>query len=101
MSTNLSITKTNAVGTVTAGSTTIYTITVNNNGPNSADGAVVTDPIAAGLNCTAVSCSAGGGATCPASPTISGLQAGLAVPVFPASSSLVFLVDCGVTATGF
>lgn len=101
VSTNLSIAKTNSASSVVSGSVTVYGITVSNNGPNAADGAILTDPAATGLLCTALTCSASGGASCPASLTIAGLQgAGLTLPAFPASSTVLFLLTCDVTATG-
>ena len=102
VSTSLGITKTNAVSTLAAGSTTSYTITVFNDGPASADGSVVKDPVSIGLSCTSVTCTSSGGAICPTSPiAISALQStGLTLSTFPASSNLVFSVICGVTATG-
>jgi large repetitive protein len=97
----LTINKTNGVDTLVAGQTTSYTITVANFGPSDADGAVVTDPPAAGLSCTSVLCNvASGTATCPAALTLTTFQAGVAIPAFPANSSVVFLLECGVTATG-
>ncbi|MEO6017920.1 MAG: DUF11 domain-containing protein, partial [Polaromonas sp.] len=102
VSTNLSISKTNVVTTVTAGSTTSYSVTASNNGPASADNSVVRDAAVPGLSCNTVSCSASGGAVCPASPTVATLQgSGLNLSIFPASSALVFTLVCGVTATGF
>jgi uncharacterized repeat protein (TIGR01451 family) len=100
--TNLQIVKSNAVGTVTAGQTTTYTIAVTNAGPANAPNALVRDPAAPGLSCTAVSCSvASGTATCPAGPTIANLQvAGLTIPTFNSGAVVNFLVTCGVTATG-
>jgi uncharacterized repeat protein (TIGR01451 family) len=101
---NLSITKTNGVGTLTAGQTTSYTITVANMGPGNASGAVVTDPAVAGLVCTAVTCTALTGTplpTCPSAPiSIASLQAGVTIPDFPPNSALAFTVACGTTATG-
>ena len=48
-SADLSITKTDGVGSVIAGTSTTYTITVTNNGPSAvAAGVVVSDPIPAG-----------------------------------------------------
>ncbi|MDP2222126.1 MAG: DUF11 domain-containing protein [Hydrogenophaga sp.] len=100
----LSITKTNAVSAVLAGSTTSYTVTVANLGPADAPNAVVTDPATAGLSCTAVSCNVlSGAAVCPASPSLSiaNLQGGgVPIPTFPANSSLALQVTCTVTATG-
>ena len=103
-SANLAITKTNGVNSVVAGSTTTYTITVSNGGPSDADGALLKDPLAAGLSCLQASCTGvSGGASCPAagSVTIASLQgAGITLAVLPASSTVTFSVVCGVTATG-
>jgi uncharacterized repeat protein (TIGR01451 family) len=101
---SLTVAKTNAVGTLTAGQTTSYTITVTNSGPGNATNSVVTDPATAGLSCTTVTCSVGSGAAvCPVPPALSiaNLQgAGVTVSNFPANSSLNFQVGCTVTATG-
>jgi uncharacterized repeat protein (TIGR01451 family) len=98
---SLAISKTNGVNTLVAGGTTSYTITVANFGPASAGGAVFTDPVAAGLSCTSVTCSVtGGAAVCPAPLSIAAVQAGIAIATFPASSSLSFVIQCSVTATG-
>ena len=98
---NLSITKTNGTNSVVAGSTTTYTITASNAGPSSANGSLVKDPVAAGLNCTAVTCAPSGGAACPAVVDIPTLQGtGLNISTFPGNSSVTFLLTCGVTATG-
>ena len=58
---DLSITKTNTAGvngevdqaadTLTSGTTTTYTLTVTNNGPDAVTGGVVTDVVGAGLTC--------------------------------------------------
>ena len=50
-SVDLSIAKTNGTTSVFSGSTTTYTLTVTNNGPDSSTGAVVTDVPGAGLTC--------------------------------------------------
>ena len=99
---NLTLAKTDGAAVVLTGSTVSYTLTVANLGPGDAPGTVVRDPAAPGLNCTAVSCSvAAGTATCPASPTIAGLQgSGLVIPTFDDNSTLTFVLTCGVTATG-
>ena len=52
-SVDLVMTKTNGVTSVFSGSTTTYTLTVTNNGPDSATGAVVSDTPGAGLTCPA------------------------------------------------
>lgn len=60
-SADLAITKTNTAGvngevdqaddTVTSGTTTTYTVTVINNGPNGVTGALITDVVGSGLTC--------------------------------------------------
>jgi uncharacterized repeat protein (TIGR01451 family) len=50
---DLAITKSNGTGSVTAGSTTTYTLTITNNGPASATGALVKDAPGAGITCPA------------------------------------------------
>ena len=98
---NLSITKTNGTNTLLAGSTTTYIITASNGGPSSANNAVLKDPIATGLVCTAVTCTSSGGAACPAVVDTATLQgAGLVIPNFPGNSSVTLSLVCGVTATG-
>ena len=98
----VNVTKTNGVGTLTAGTTTSYTITVANFGPSAADGSVIVDPAVTGLNCTSVTCSATAANMCPASPTVGALQStGLAIsPTFAINTTATFVVTCGVTATG-
>ncbi|MES2511203.1 MAG: DUF11 domain-containing protein [Pseudomonadota bacterium] len=101
-STSLSISKTNLVASVAAGSTTAYSITVNNNGPAAANGSILKDPAAVGLSCSTPTCTASGGAVCPTPPlSLTGLQGtGINLDVFPAGSSMIFTVPCSVTATG-
>ncbi len=104
---NLSVSKNNAVTTLTAGTTTSYTLTFANAGPSAADGATAKDMPSAGLaNCSVTQCSASGGsptATCPAFGAWSDLltPAGVAIPSFPSGGTVNFNVSCGVTATGF
>lgn len=99
---NLTVAKTNGLGTVTSGGTTAYTITVANLGPSDAGGTLLGDPVATGLSCTSVSCSATAANMCPATPLVATLQTtGLSIgPLFPAGSSAFFVVTCTVTATG-
>jgi uncharacterized repeat protein (TIGR01451 family) len=102
---NLTVTKTNSpTGTVTAGGTTSYIVTVSNTGPATAQNISLTDPAVAGLRCTAITCTGTvGAASCPApaSVTIGALQgAGIQLPLMTPPSSVSFQIDCGVTATG-
>jgi uncharacterized repeat protein (TIGR01451 family) len=107
---NLSVTKTDGVGSVVAGGTTAYTIVYSNGGPSGANGALVKDAASAGLVCTSVTCTTTtGGASCPTSlPTgtlvLSGATnyfgTGETIATFPANSSVTLVVNCNVTATG-
>lgn len=103
---DLGIMKSNGVSSVVAGGSTTYDIVITNNGPSPADGATVTDPAAAGLHCTALSCPAAnlvGGAICPsgASFTVASLQGqGIAIPALPKGSALTLRLSCDVTASG-
>ena len=103
------ITKTNTPGvngevdqaadTVAGGTNTTYTIVAANSGPAPANNAVVTDP-ATGLSCTAVTCTAAGGATCPTATgaaLIAAFQgAGAVVPTLPVGGTATFTLTCGV-----
>lgn len=98
----LTITKTNGTNSLVAGQTTSYTVTVANLGPGAAPGARVIDLPGAGLQCTALACSASGGASCPSSLSVSALASpGLLLPAFPVGSAVRFVVTCGVTASGY
>jgi uncharacterized repeat protein (TIGR01451 family) len=101
---DLSITKSNGVNTLTAGQATTYTLVISNAGPANANNALLKDPGAAGLLCTAVSCTASTGlASCASlgAVNISLLQgSGIVLNNFPANSSYSFQVTCGITATG-
>lgn len=103
-SANISISKSNGVSSVIAGSSTTYAVVVSNAGVSDADGSVLRDAVAPGLSCTAVTCTgATGTAVCPAAGnvTIANLQgSGITLTSLPANSSLTFNVTCSVTATG-
>jgi len=61
---DLSITKTDNVSSVTAGSLVTYTIVVTNNGPAAVTGALVNDTMPAALTNVSWTCSAPGSASC-------------------------------------
>lgn len=61
---DLSLTKTDSVKVVTAGSSTTYTITVANAGPSNVTGATVADTFPASLTCNWTCMDSGGGSTC-------------------------------------
>jgi uncharacterized repeat protein (TIGR01451 family) len=105
--TSLSITKSNAVNTLTAGQQTTYTIVVTNSGPTAADGARLYDPVAPGLSCvTAPVCvSTGPVGSCPPGLSMAQLQNnvppnGVALPLLGAGVVTTVTMVCAVTATG-
>ncbi|MDX2034877.1 MAG: DUF11 domain-containing protein [Blastocatellia bacterium] len=65
-SADLSVAKTNGVTTVTAGTSTSYTIVVTNNGPSSVPSASVSDPAPAKLSNVTWTCVASAGSSCGA-----------------------------------
>jgi len=78
-----------------AGDTNTYQIVISNGSGASLSGATFTDPAVANLNVSSVNCSAAGGATCPASGsvTVAAMQgAGIALPAIPDSGTLTFTV---------
>lgn len=99
---DLAISKQASPTVVASGGTVTYTLTATNNGTVDAVDAVLVDTPGAGLSCTtAGSCSAAGGATCPASLPASALfGAGVAVPNVPPGGSITVTFPCTVTASG-
>ncbi|GAB1594852.1 Ig-like domain-containing protein [Lysobacter claricitrinus] len=69
-----------------------YTIVVSSAGPDSADGAKVTDNVPAGLTGVSISCVAAGGAVCPSTTGLTTLNA-LAIPTLPSGGSVTFTID--------
>ena len=95
---DLSITKSDGGNNVNGGGSTVYTITVSNNGPSSVTGAILADPVTAGLTKTVVVCSATPGA-CVTAPTVVQLEGGsFALPLLASSGTYQITVTANVTA---
>jgi uncharacterized repeat protein (TIGR01451 family) len=94
LSADLAITKTDGVTSVTAGGSTIYTITASNAGPSNATGATIADTFPASETCT-WTCSGAGGGTCTASGSgnISGSVN------LPSGSSITYIASCAISAS--
>jgi uncharacterized repeat protein (TIGR01451 family) len=93
---NLVISKTDGQAAVTSGASTTYTITVLNNGPSTATGAILSDPAVTGLTMTDVQCVAGN--TCVTPPTIAQLQSGtFALPTMTPGQTYALTVTATVT----
>jgi uncharacterized repeat protein (TIGR01451 family) len=96
---SLVIAKTDGKSITTSGSTNNYVITLTNNGPSAADGAVITDVVGAGLTCPAVNtvtCTAAGGAACPTGPfTMANLTGvGITIATLPTTGSVQLAYAC-------
>ncbi len=75
-----------------------FTYTVVLTAGAAVSGVVFTDPAVANLNVSNVTCAAAGGATCPASVTVAGMQgAGLTIPSMPVGGSVTFTITATVT----
>ena len=93
------VTKTDGVGTVTALNQTTYSVVVSNPGPGDANGVLVSDPAAIGLQKDSISCSASALAQCPVVTTIAGLEgAGLVLPQLSAGHTVTFTILATVQA---
>jgi uncharacterized repeat protein (TIGR01451 family) len=92
-----SVLKAPSASSLVTGSLLTYTITVTNNGPSSANGSLLTDPAVAGFVASSINCTnATNGAVCPAAAnvTLANLQGpGIALPTFPANSTLTFALN--------
>ncbi|MFE1573710.1 DUF5979 domain-containing protein, partial [Comamonas odontotermitis] len=90
---DLKITKAGPVSAY-GGDNFTYTLTMNNNGPNSADGATFVDTLPAGLTNVGATCAASNGAACPGSLTVSNTSVSGSIPILPDLGKVV------VTITG-
>jgi uncharacterized repeat protein (TIGR01451 family) len=93
---DLVLAKTNGTSSVTAGSTTDYSLTITNNGPASATGALVQDMPGAGITCPAAGPVTISGNGIPfGSFTISDLTgAGIALGTLTAGQSATLSYSC-------
>lgn len=97
---DLGIVKTVDPATAQVGDTVNYALEVTHAGGADGSGAVLRDPVVAGLDCSAATptCSAAGDAQCPASPTIGDLQGpGLVIPLLEAGGSVRIELACVLT----
>jgi uncharacterized repeat protein (TIGR01451 family) len=93
---DLIVTKDNSAVSVVSGTIVSYTITVSNNGPNSAGGARLTDaPNGLQLQ-DPIACSVSGGAICPAAINLTAanlIGSGIVLPTLPSGGVLTFTVN--------
>ncbi|HPH95894.1 MAG TPA: SdrD B-like domain-containing protein [Anaerolineaceae bacterium] len=97
---DLSVTKTNGGGSFTYGDVTTYTIRVTNNGPDTANGATLTDTIGSGISATAVICSTAPANQCITAPDLASLvSTGITLPSLTAGQFYEIQMTALVTAT--
>lgn len=77
--------------TVAPGGQITYTVTVTNNGYNSADGSTLNDIVPSSITNVTWACTATGGAACP-SASGSGNNINLTIPTLPANGTVTFTV---------
>ncbi len=97
-----SVAKTDGISSINVFGTSNYTVTVANNNasaPGPADGVAVRDAAATGLTKNSIVCSAAGGAVCPPSSTIAGIESagGLTIPALPFNSTVQFAIVATTT----
>ena len=97
---DLVISKTDGATSVTAGGSTTYTIRATNNGLTSVTGAILGDPLVAGLSKTAVACSAAPGqCTVPTTPSVAQLESDtFALPTLASGQFYEITVTANLTA---
>lgn len=95
LSTDLAITKTDGSATYIAGSPITYTIVASNAGPAAATGATVIDTIPASIVNASWTCTAAGGASCPASG-VGDINASVNLPV---GGTATFIVTGTISAS--
>lgn len=81
-------------GYVVPGSDVRYTVTVTNTGVVAADGSIVSDPLPAGIRSGSWTCTATGGASCPAGS--GSLPLNQTIATFPASSVVTYAITARV-----
>ena len=96
------VTKTSTNASVRAGENIVWNITVLNNGPDSANNAVLRDQPGEGMDCAVVppACTATNGASCPASLTLENLTQGVPIPQLPNGGQVTVTLTCRATASG-
>jgi uncharacterized repeat protein (TIGR01451 family) len=103
---DIQVVKTATPNPVVSGDVVTYTLVVSNNGPNAVTNAVLSDVPSAGQTCTTPSttatCTATGGASCPAAtvPVATLLGAGMTIPTLPVGGQVTVTLQCTVNASG-
>ncbi|MBI5203855.1 MAG: DUF11 domain-containing protein [Nitrospirae bacterium] len=88
------ITNTDNITIINPGDTVNYIVVITNTTGDTINNSVFKDPAVTYLTANSVSCTAGGGATCPAGPTVGAMQgAGLTIPSLPNNSNVTFSIN--------
>lgn len=92
--TDLVVTGTGPSGTLAGGDTATFSMVVRNAGPGEARDVRIVNNVGNQLALASITCEASGGATCPATPSVS-----MVVPTMPGGGRLVFTVTAGLVPT--
>ncbi|WP_251358377.1 DUF11 domain-containing protein [Kangiella sp. TOML190] len=87
---DVSVTKTDSTSTYTPGAAFSYVIRVDNNGPDTVDGLVVTDTLPTAMARASWNCSASGGALCPNANGTGSISE--TISVFPNGGQIIYTV---------
>lgn len=93
-STEVSVSGSTTASEFLGGSLVPYTFTVSNTGPDSARDVALQAELSDGQTLDTVTCSSGGGATCPSAPSAS-----IAVPLLPVGGTLTFTMQSRLSGT--
>lgn len=94
------ITKTDGTTSLFSGDSTTYSVTITNTTGVALANVVFRDAAVAGIAVNSLGCTAAGGATCPAGPTISAMQgAGITLPSMPVGGSVTFTIGATLSGT--
>ncbi|WP_354447488.1 beta strand repeat-containing protein [Ottowia thiooxydans] len=97
---DLSVTKTDNVSTVTAGSSTTYSVVLRNAGPSNIAGAQFTDTPPPGMTFTSWTCAATGGAVCPAASGNGPIAAPVTIPATTGQVTFTVTAQIAASVTG-
>jgi uncharacterized repeat protein (TIGR01451 family) len=96
---DLVVTKTGPTS-ASAGTAISYRVVIRNDGPSAANNATFSDLVPSGVTAVTASCTTPiGGATCPASVSVSGNAVSGAIPLLPAGGSVVININGTISAS--
>jgi len=94
------VTITDSLTVINSGTASTYTVVISNNSGALMSNLLFTAPAVPGIAVSGVTCSSSGGASCPGSVTVAGIQgAGLAISSIPHGGSVTFSITATLTGS--